>query len=558
MIRLLITISFIFGLFQVSTGQDLEEKVQFLTENTGTVKGKKRVYDQEFSQSTDHPYVVSVKITDTNSGNEIIKTVNTQDLNSSRVLFEPKKDIVQIIGQVKADKKLVKIVKDGQIQNYESKIIFYAAGIEEARALTDALKSLVEMADKKVEDEKSSGLNKRELLAYFEEATGNVVINDENYQQKFTYEEDNSNIIGVEIENVTKGIKEVFQVNAADLYHNRIDFGTKRNKVLIFLKTKADSRLISYVKDGEIGSYVNGFEIFMQSIEVARTYTSRLKEFVQISESEERTDFTSFSLNQCKDFLTQHIGKVVINQDAYEQSFTIDPENSLIFQIKSRDISKGEDLTYAVNAAYLHKGRTQFDTKRNAVLIELRTDNDRKLISTKIGEDAANYSNTVILRAQDIEAARDISEVFTRMKELAREEMDKQTAFSGIDQAERFIKESVGKLVINTDTYLQSIKLDNENICLYNYEFTNVSKDVQYNYEFNFLDIDVHKIQFNTKGNQAIVILEVRGRNKLIKTYKDGEMNKYVYQFQILAQDIEQARILVSAFKLKTESCEKE
>jgi len=483
---------------------------------------------------------------------------NTRDGFRSCVFFEPKKDIVQIIGQVKADKRLIKIVKDGEIQNYESKIIFYAAGIEEARALTDALESLVEMADKKNEDEKSSGLNKQELLAYFEEATGNVVINDENYQQEFTYEENNSNIITVEIENVTKGTKEEFQVNAADLYLNRIDFDTKRNQVLVFLKTKADSRLISYVKDGEMGNYINGFEIFMQSIEDARTYTSLLKEFVQISESEERTDFANFSLDQCKDFLTQHIGKVDINQDTYEQSFTIDPENTLIFQIKSRDISKGEDLTYAVNAAYLHKGRTQFDTKRNAVLIELRTDNDRKLISTKIGEDAANYSNTVILRVQDIEAARDISEVFTRFKELAREEMDKQTTFSGIDQAERFIIESVGKLVINTDTYLQSIKLDNENICLYTYEFTNVSKDVQYNYEFNFLDIDVHKIQFNTKGNQAIVIFEVRGRNKLIKTYKDGETDKYVYQFQILAQDIEQARILVSAFKLKTESCEKE
>ncbi len=558
MIKLLITVSLSFGIFQISPGQDLEEKVRFLTENTGTVQGKKKAYAQEFSQNTEHQYVVSVKITDKSSGDEIIKTVNTQDLNPSRILFEPKKDMVHIVGQVKGDKRLVKMVKDGQIQNYENKIVFYAADIEEARALTDALESLVELADKKNEDAKSSGLNKQELLEYFEEATGNVVINDENYQQKFTIEEDNSNIIGVEIENVTKGTKEEFQVNAADLYLNRIDFGTKRNQVLVFFKTKADGRLISYVKDGEIGRYVNGFEIFMQSIEDARTYTSRLKEFVQISESEERTDFTGFSLDQCKDFLTQHIGKVVINQDAYEQSFTIDPENSLIFQIKSRDISKGEDLTYAVNTAYLHKGRTQFDTKRNAVLIELRTDNDRKLISTKMGEDAANYSNTVILRVKDIEAARDISEVFTRMKELAREEMDKQTAFSGIDQAERFIKESVGKLVINTDTYLQSIKLDNENTCLYTYEFTDVSKDVQYNYEFNFLDIDIHKIQFNTKGNQAIVILEVRGKNKLIKTYKDGETDKYVYQFQILAQDIEQARILVSALKLKTESCEKE
>ena len=42
MIKLLITVSLSFGIFQISPGQDLEEKVRFLTENTGTVQGKKK------------------------------------------------------------------------------------------------------------------------------------------------------------------------------------------------------------------------------------------------------------------------------------------------------------------------------------------------------------------------------------------------------------------------------------------------------------------------------------------------------------------------------------
>jgi hypothetical protein len=104
---------------------------------------------------------------------------------------------------------------------------------------------------------------------------------------------------------------------------------------------------------------------------------------------------------------------------------------------------------------------------------------------------------------------------------------------------------------------VQSIKVDPDNSCVYTYEFTDVSKDVQYDYEFNFQDIDLNKIQFDTRGTQAFVALEIRGQNKLIKTYKDGEVDKYVSDMQILTKDIEQASMLVSALKLKTESCEK-
>ena len=557
MIRDIICLFLTIGICHLSGAQDLQEKLNFLEENTSNVSGKKKAYDQVFTKSDDHPFIVSVKITETNSGDEIIKTVNTNDLNPSRVVFEPTKDMVEISAKVKADKKLVKIVENGETQNYQNEFLFYASGIEEARALTEALESIVEMANHQAKNANTEELNRQQLLEYLTQSTGEVIIDDQTFLQEFSYHQENHNIITIEIENVSKSVKEEFKFNAADLYLSKIDFGTKRNQVMVTLTTKSDGKLIGYVKNGEIGNFTNGFEIHMPSIEAARNYTANLKELIKIAETEESTGFDDFTIKQCQDFLSTNISQVVINQDSYQQSFTVDPDNELIFSINSTDISKGESSTYTLNAAYLHKGPTQFDTKGNAVLVTLETDGNRKLISNLKGEEAANYLNLVRLRAQDIETGRALSKVFTRYKQLAREEMEKRTSFTSAEQAEKFLVESVDELVINTDTYLQSIKIDPDNSCLYTYEFTDVSKDVQYSYEFNFQDIDLPKIQFDTKGTQAFVALEVRGKNKLIKTYKDGEVDKYVYEMQILAKDIEEARMLASALKLKTESCEK-
>ncbi|GJM29006.1 MAG: hypothetical protein DHS20C17_16410 [Cyclobacteriaceae bacterium] len=554
-----VTISVLAALCFSYTGiaQDLQEKIQFLQENTVSVTGKKKTFDQQFSGDPDHQFIVSVKITDTDNGEEIIKTVNLQDLNPSRVVFEPKRDMVEISARVKTDKKLVKIVENGEIQNYQNEFLFYAGGIEEARSLADALESIVELANKEAEKSDPAVTGKEQLLAYLSQSTAEVVINDESYLQEFKVDQENNNVITVGIEQVSKTLKEEYRFNAADLYISKIDFDTRRNQVLVSLSTKSDSKVIAYTKDGVIGNFTNGFEILMPSVEEARVYAANLKELVKLAESEESTGFENYSIPQCQEFLSQHIGQVIINQDTYSQSFTADPDNQLVFRIKSIDVSKGEEITYLVNAAYLHKGQTKFDTRGNAVLVTLEIDGNRKLISTLKGAEAGNYLHTFTVRAQDIESGRDLSKVFTRYKTLAREEMEQLNPFSDPGQAESFIVESVSEIVINTDTYLQSVKIDSENSCLYTYEFTDVSKDVQFDYEFNFQDIDLHKIQFDTRGSQAFVALEVRGGNKLIQTYKDGEMDKYVDELQILTKDIEQARMLVTALKLKAESCEK-
>ncbi|MEM1137144.1 MAG: hypothetical protein AAGI07_15000 [Bacteroidota bacterium] len=534
-------------------GQPLEDNFSFLKENMTIVKGKRTEFDQFFSQDANNRFLLTFSVMEVNKGDQVTMSVNAMDLNPNRVLFEPQRDLAQIVAQVKGGKKLVRVEKDGQLGNYDNKIVFYATGVEEARKLADVLKEIVKIANENdaIPPVKYS---KQSLLENMVQTIGNVVINDDTYEQQFTFDSKNNNIVSYEINDVSKGETFQYVVNGADFNMHKIDFETKGNQVFVSFETKGSSKLIAYYKNGEQGNYVSGFDIKVASIEEARSLVKLAKGFVEKAEQEETVDFSGYSMVQCIAYLEKNIGQVVINQDAYEQELIIDTKETTFMSYKVEDVSKGETYNYSLNLADLNRGKTEYDTKGNAVFIYIYTEGGHKLIKTMQGEEQSNYTNSFEVRMPDIETARTVSEVLTRLKILAKEIMDNAISFSSVVGADSYILSAIGDLVINTNTFKQKIKKNNEE-CIFTYSINDISKDVLHDYEFNFRDIDLHKIHFDTKGTEVLVNMEVRGKNKLIKSYKNGDVDKYIYRFDIKTEDIEQARKLVAALKKKTENC---
>jgi len=538
----------------LASSQTNNANVELLTQKIGTAKGKNKTFEQKFEQSDQIPTVFKITINDVEHGNEICMMANAIDINPSQIIFEPKKDIIEIKAQITGGRKLIKILENGNSKDYINKIIFYSSEIEEARTLKNALEEFVKTSQEKNKQQQEKDYSKQDLLELIRSNTTEVTINDDRYNQKI--DENNSNIIHLQREDLSKGTKEQFQFNLADLYQSQIDFETRRNQVFVSLNTKAGNKLIGYTKNGETGNYTNNTEVLMPSIEIAREYSDNLKQLIEIGENEETTDYSGYGYAECIIFLQKNIGKVDINKDTYVQSFETNTDNSYIFSITSQDVSKGVIYTYKVNAADLKKGKTRFDSKSNAVIIELETQDKSKLIGVSKNGDMDNYISSFIVQAPGIESARALSEVFSRFKELARETINDTNAFSNDNEARTFIKGAVYELVINTDTYEQSIEISDENNCSYVYEITDVSKNVNYRYEVNLQDVDVHKVIMDTNGPSVYVGIETKGKKKLIKSYKNGEVDKFIYQFTILMPDIEQARKFVPALKTMIARCE--
>lgn len=554
-----IALTLFFALFLISHtmawSQGIEENLQFLQQNTETVKDKKTEYQQTFSHDPGNNLLLTVAIVDARKGEERTQSVNALDLNPFLIKFKPVKELVEITAKVNGSKELVKIVEDGEVQSYDDEMVFYASGIEQARKLTDALKAVAEYAKENAAEVVAVSNSKQALLEDLTAGITDVSLNDETYAQSFKYDPGNNNIVTFELSDAGGGKVEQFTVNAADLNAHKIDFMTKRDQVLLPLVTKGDRKLIAYTENGEAGNFTNQLTLQVASIEEARLLEAQVEAFVALAESEKSEDYSDYTFDQCAGILKDAVTDVVINQDAYEQKFELHPENELIFTYTVNSVSDGKKHDCTVNAGDLGKIPARFDTDKNSVFVELFVTGDRDLVMIKTEGEKTAYDDRLRIRASDIEAARHLAGVFARFNALAMEKMNSSAAFSSVADAEKFVLKNIGTVVVNTDTYDQSIEQNSDGECLYSFHFTDVSDDKRYDYEFNMKDVDVNKIQFETNKGEALVTIQIKGGNDLVQTFENGEASKFTDSFRIKATDVEQARKLEAGLKMLAETC---
>ncbi|MCB0806240.1 MAG: hypothetical protein KDC05_10615 [Bacteroidales bacterium] len=532
----------------------VDQNLQYMKDNTTTVNTKKTNYRQTFSSGEENPFILSFSTIETKNGDEKIQTVNAMDLSPYLIKFEPDKELVEITAGVNGGKDLVKIVENGEIQNYDDGLLFYASGIEEARKLTDNLKKIVEYASEHTSEMMNVSDQKETILNNLSQGIKEVKVNDDVFIQSFSFDNQNNYIITFTLSEASGDEVEKYTLNAIDINPHKTEFTTSGNEVLITILTKGKDDLIAYNENGETKNYTNEIELHAASIEEARLLEAQLKKLTNLSEKEEAVDYSQYSFDRSASSLVDNIGKVVINEDAWEQKFEINPNDSLLITYSILSVSDGENKEFTVNAADLGKIPATFRADGNALFIDLKASGDKELIRLKEGPEDISYVSEFEVRAPDIETAREIAGAFTQFNQLAMEKMKQSTAFADPAEAENYLLNKVDKVVIETDTYLQSMEKNGDE-CLMRYNITDVSDDTRYNYEFNLKDLDIYKIQFNTKGSEAFVNIEVKGGNDLVKSYENGEVDKYTDGFQIKAKDVEQARKIETALRMVTEKC---
>ncbi|CAM1339737.1 hypothetical protein [Tenacibaculum aestuarii] len=80
-------------------------------------------------------------------------------------------------------------------------------------------------------------------------------------------------------------------------------------------------------------------------------------------------------------------------------------------------------------------------------------------------------------------------------------------------------------------------------------EITKKGKSSETLYEFNFADIDVNTVRYETKGDVLQVQLIVKQNQRMIKVTQDAEKVSYDKELMMIAQDVENARAIVDKVK---------
>ncbi len=264
--------------------------------------------------------------------------------------------------------------------------------------------------------------------------------------------------------------------------------------------------------------------------------------------------FSTLSLKaQTDDFsnivneLNESVQEVSTKKYTYEQEIKIKEPGVLSLIIGQVD-TKGSrtEFIYEFNLSDMDPIMVREVTEREMMFVQLIVDNNQRLVTVLKNGELDSYDKIVKIYAKDIDNARNIKELIKKAIPVAKDITDNKFQLNTYDEKIAWIIENVKDVSINDVSY-QQVLTKNEsivgNVTLEIIKTTSKSSNTE-RFEFNIADINNNSINFKITGTTFSVIFETKGRRKLIKSFKDGQLSNYTYKADIIAFNIENARWL--------------
>jgi hypothetical protein len=120
------------------------------------------------------------------------------------------------------------------------------------------------------------------------------------------------------------------------------------------------------------------------------------------------------------------------------------------------------------------------------------------------------------------------------------------------------LKEAVTAVKTGSKNYEAKLESLEPGVLKYSYdEVDSKGNRTAYAYEFNLADIDPYAVRENTQKDLISSVLAVRNKQKLVKVYKNNEVQSYDDQVTIYANSIEGARVISDLVKKAIPPAEK-
>ncbi|HEY0742867.1 MAG TPA: hypothetical protein VGD40_15460, partial [Chryseosolibacter sp.] len=120
------------------------------------------------------------------------------------------------------------------------------------------------------------------------------------------------------------------------------------------------------------------------------------------------------------------------------------------------------------------------------------------------------------------------------------------------------LQKAIGPVQASSKTYEPKYAFVQPAVIQYAYdEIDSKGNRINYKYEVNVADLDPYAVRELTQKDLINVVLAVKNKQKLVKVYKNDEVQAYDDQALIIAKDIENARQISEAIKKAIPSAEK-
>jgi len=136
---------------------------------------------------------------------------------------------------------------------------------------------------------------------------------------------------------------------------------------------------------------------------------------------------------------------------------------------------------------------------------------------------------------------------------------EKTLSLNNNAEALEWLVKNVEKTQIPGLVFDQKLEYNSDDVCKVTY--TNIESDEKGNnteriYEFNLDNLNYRLLEAKVSGKKMTVDIMTSGKQKLIKNYKNGELQNYRYALEIVVSDSRKAKDVISALQFLKKHCE--
>jgi len=476
---------------------------------------------------------------------------NLADIDPYAVREQTQKDAIYAVLSVRNKQKLVKVYKDGEVQPYDNEVSIIVKDIESARAITDAVKKAIPLAEKEVTGRlKVSGYDA--MVNWLTANVKEVSLGTKTSAQLLSKGEKVGTLVFKEVLSDGKSSsEEIFMFNLADLNVNTIAFKVTGNRFAINVETLKKDKYIAVRKNGEVKPFVSEITINTNGVDEARDIKTVLTQLIPLAVEKVKADIPT--VNSASAGL-QNIkaGTTDLKVGAKQVTQQLEAECICKFTQTESDAKSTESNVYKFNWMDFNPTFSAITVSGDKLFIELQVTDKRKMVMHTKNDKFDGYESELKLYMTDIESARRVKASVDKVIEKCKASY-KEPFGADAGQAIAWLKDNIKEVTLEDVTIKQSLDQveagKNDKLKFTARELNAKGTGAEEVYEFNLADVNPLSIEIAAKGKWLYVTMESEFKNKIFNFYKDGKIQPYASKIEFAVNDTELARNVVGAFK---------
>lgn len=264
-----------------------------------------------------------------------------------------------------------------------------------------------------------------------------------------------------------------------------------------------------------------------------------------------RPVFAQEALHQNLASIKEKVTEIQIDKITFKQSIDITDEASgrlmfIIVEVDEKGKSSKESFEYFLST--IDKNTLLRKTSGKKLMVAFSVSNNRNFIKHFKDDALVGYVSKIEILVSDADAAASLIDLIKSTIPLVK---SKENDWKNSREPLNWLKTNITEVVNSPNTYSQSFDFDDSKEYLSTFSVNKLdSKGVSTkdSYEFNILDINKNDIQLKISGTNLTVSIGTKGSEKYICHTKNGELQNYCSDFEIMTNDIEQAQGIITAF----------